>query len=58
MEFGIEKCAILIMRMTHKGRNRTIKPRKDQSARRKENLEILRNTGSGHYQTSGDEGKH
>ena len=30
---------------------------KNQSARRKENLQIVENNGSGHYQTSGEERK-
>ena len=41
----------------HDGKNRTTKSRKSQSAWRKENLQTLRNIGSGHYQTSGDERK-
>ena len=39
---------------TNDGRNRTTKSRKNQNAKRKENLEILGNIGSGHHQTCGD----
>ena len=38
-------------------RNRTTKLRKDQNSRRKGNLQILGNFGSGHHQTNGDERK-
>ena len=38
-------------------RNRTTKSRKNQNAWRKGNLQILGNTGSGHHQINGDEGK-
>ena len=41
--------------MTHDGRNRTTKSRKNQNARRKGNLQVLVNIGSGHHQTSRDE---
>ena len=41
--------------MTNDERNKTTKSRKNQNARRKGNLKIFRNTGSGHHQTSGDE---
>ena len=34
--------------------NRTAKSRKNQNARRKVNLQVLGNFGSGHHQTSGD----
>ena len=53
IEFGIEKCHA----NNEKRRNKTIKSRKTQNARRKINLKILGNIGSGHYQTSGDERK-
>ena len=39
------------------GRNRTTNPRKDQNAQRKRNLQILRNVGSEHHQTSRDKRK-
>ena len=42
--------------MTHDGKNTTMKPRKNLNARRKKKLAI-RNTGSGHHQTNGDERK-
>ena len=59
MEFGIEKCSILIIKEENinNGRNTTAKSRKNQKARRKENLQILGNIGSWHRQTSGDERK-
>ena len=41
--------------MTDDRRNRTTKPRKDQNAQRKGNLQILGNIGSWHHQTIGDE---
>ena len=56
MEFGIEKCAMLIMRsgiLPNDGRNTTTKKRKNQNARRKENLQISRNIRSGYHQPSG-----
>ena len=37
--------------------NRTTKSIKNQNAQRKENLEIIGNTGSRHHQTCGDERK-
>ena len=60
MEFGLEKCAIFIMKsgkpqMT--ARNRTTKSRKNQNARRKENLQLLWNIGSRHHETRGDKRK-
>ena len=59
MEFSIEKCTMLIMKRKNidNGRNRTTKSRKNQKARRKGNLQVLGNIGSGHSQTSGDERK-
>ena len=59
MEFGIENCALFIMSRgkQHYGKNRTTKPRKDPNTKRKGNIQILSNTGSGHHQTNGDEGK-
>ena len=42
---------------THDGRNRTTKSRKNQSARRKENLQIIGNIENRYHQTSGDERK-
>ena len=38
-------------------RNRTTKSRKNQNARRKGNLKVLGNIGSGHHQTSREERK-
>ena len=43
--------------MIHNRRNRTIKSRKKQNARRKGNLQIFGNIGSWHHQTSWDERK-
>ena len=40
---------------TYDGRNRTTKSRKDQDVRRKGNLQVLGNIGSGHHQTYEDE---
>ena len=57
MEFGIEKCTMLVMKMRNNRRNRTTKSRNNQNTRRKENLQILRNIGSGHHHTSGFERK-
>ena len=42
---------------THNGINRTTKPRKNQIARRKGNLQILGNIRSGNHQINGDERK-
>ena len=42
---------------TNDGRSRTTKSIKNQNAQRKENLEIIGNTGSRHHQTCGDERK-
>ena len=53
MEFDIEKCAMLIMKIG----KRHMTPRKNQNARGKGNLQILGNIGSWHHQTSGDERK-
>ena len=57
MEFGLEKCAMLIGVTTHNGRNRTTKAKKDQNVRSKRNLQILGNIESGQHQTRGDEEK-
>ena len=60
MEFGIEKCVMLIMRTGNRHmteRVRTAKLRKNQNAQRKGNLQILGNIGSGHHRTSGDKRK-
>ena len=43
--------------MTYDGRKKTTKSRKTQKVRRKVNLQILGNIGSGHHQTSRDERK-
>ena len=56
MEFGIEKCAMLIKKerkTANDGRNRTSKSRKNQNVRRTVSLQILGNMGSGHHQASG-----
>ena len=45
------------LKATNDGRNRTAKSRKNQNARRKENLKVLGNIRSGHRQISGDERK-
>ena len=59
MKFGIEKCVML---MRSRKRQMTegielINQEKNQNARRKGNLQILGNIGSGHHQTSGEERK-
>ena len=47
-----EKCETM-----HDGKNKTIKPRKNQNARRKGNQQILGNIRTKHDQTIGDERK-
>ena len=57
MEFGIEKCAMLVMKKwqtTPDGRSRTTKSSSHQNARRKGNQQILGDIGSCHHQTSGN----
>ena len=60
MEFGIEKCAVLVMKS---GKRQLIDgmelPNKDKikNARRKRNLQILGHLGGWHHQTSGNERK-
>ena len=49
MEFGIEKCTMLVMKTGKRHmtwRNRTTKSRKNQNARRKGNVQILENIES------------
>ena len=56
MEFGIEKCVILVMKSSKRHMTeRTELP--NQNARRKENLQTLGDIGSWHYQTSENERK-
>ena len=50
MEFG----TLLKEAMRNNGKNRTSKSRKTQNTLMKEKLQVFGNTGSGHYQTSGD----
>ena len=61
MEFGIEKCAMLIMksgkRQITEGTELPKQEKKNQNAWGEGNLQILGKIGSGHNQTSGDEGK-
>ena len=60
MEFGIAKCAMLIIRSGkwwNNGRNRTAKSINNQDARRKGKLQALWSTGSGHHETRRDERK-
>ena len=60
MEFGKEKCAMLIMRSRKRYVMEEIElqnEEKNQKAQRKRNLQILGNIGSGHHQTSEDERK-
>ena len=42
---------------TNDGKNRTTNSRKTHKPRRKGNLQVLGNFGSGHHQTSGDKRK-
>ena len=63
IEFGIEKCATLIIKSGGKkrnnGRNRTTQIKKESERLKpwKGKWQSLGNLGSGHYQTSGDERK-
>ena len=58
MEFGIEKFAMLIMKSRNQQKTERIElPTKYQNARKKGNLQILGNIGSGHHQISGNEEK-
>ena len=60
MKFSREKCTMLIRKSGKTAscrRNRINISRKNQNARRKGNLQILGNFGSGHHQTCGDERK-
>ena len=57
MEFGIEKCAMVIIKSGKRQMTKRIelpKQEKNQNARRKGNLQILGNIGSGHHKASGD----
>ena len=60
MEFGIEKCAMLVMksgkRQLTDGMELSNKD-KIKNARRKRNLQILGHLGGWHHQTSGNKGK-
>ena len=60
MEFGIEKCAILIMKSGKWHLKDGMEPPNQDKIRtlgKKENLQILGYLGSWHHQTSGDERK-
>ena len=48
IKFGIEKCAMLIMKKGNNGMDRTVRSRKNQNTWRKGNLQVLGNFGSGH----------
>ena len=57
MEFGKEKCAMLIMKSRKWQITEGIErpnQEKNQNAQRKGNLQVLGNIESGHHQTSGD----
>ena len=60
IKFGIEKCTTLIMKS---GKRRMMEgielpnQEKNHNVRRKGNLQILGNSGSGYHQTCGDERK-
>ena len=49
MEFGIEKYTMLKRKTKNKGRNRTVKSRKNSNMLRKGKLQIFGNTENGHY---------
>ena len=54
MEFGIEKCAMLVMKKGKKrnnGRNRITVTRQNKNTWRKRELQVPRHTRSGHDQT-------
>ena len=53
MEFGIGKCAMLIMKSGKRQINRTTQPRKNQNTWRKGKLQVLGNMKIGHNYTSG-----
>ena len=56
MEFGIEKCVLLVMKSGKRHLTDGIElPNQDQNARRKRDLQILRNLGRWHHQTSRNE---
>ena len=60
MEFGIEPCALLIMKSGEKEIMVGIEPANSEShlkARRERKQQLIGNIGSRHYQTSGDKGK-
>ena len=60
MKFGVEKCTKLIMKSGKRQMTEGIElpnQEKNRNIRRKCNLQILGNIGSGHHQTSGDERK-
>ena len=62
MEFGKEKCAMLIMKsgkrlMMEEMELPNQKKKKNQNVWSKRNLQILGNIWSGHHQTCGDEKK-
>ena len=60
MEFGIEKCAMLITKSRKRkndGRNSTTKSRKNQNTQKKGNVHILGNIESRHHWTIGDKKK-
>ena len=58
IEFGIEKRSMLMMKKREKrnnGRNRSTKSEKHLNSKRKRKLQVLRNIGSGLYQTKMEE---
>ena len=58
IEFDTEMCAMRIMKNGKREKMEGIElpnQEKNQKARRKENLQMLRNIGSGQHQTSRDE---
>ena len=59
MEFGIEKCAMLIMKIVKRnnGRNKTAKSEKYQNSWRRRKLQVPGNIECRHHQTSRNKGK-
>ena len=58
MEFGIEKCSMLVMKKWQTKSNRrngNTKSRQNKNARREKNVQILGHLGGWHHQISGDE---
>ena len=57
IEFGIEKCIMLVMKSGKQHMMEGVKSSNNQNAQRKGSLQILEDIGSWHYQTIGNERK-